>query len=157
MRLPNRGAILGSASQRPAANRLLDKWRAISMRRSLQRFGWTAVLFIGGVMAGINCKAVWLEPRMPIVLTVGETQPYTVMGLDGADAKGDLTKSPYLAIASSDAEVLVVDQKNAAFIGRKPGHVEIRITFSEATTIVQAFVRELERRWASAGSPASGI
>jgi hypothetical protein len=35
-----------------------------------------------------------------------------------------------------------VDQKNAVFVGRKTGNVEIRITFSEATAIVEAFVQQ---------------
>ena len=65
-----------------------------------------------------------------------------VMGLNGADTTANLTKSPYLKIASSDPEILEVDQKNAAFIGKKPGQADIRISFSEATAIVQAFVRE---------------
>jgi len=65
----------------------------------LQRFGLLAVLF-GMAVAGINWKAVWLEPRTPVILTVGEKQQYTVMGLNGADVKADLTKSPYLTIRS---------------------------------------------------------
>ena len=105
------------------------------------RLAWILPLFIGVAVAGINWKAVWLEPRMPVILTAGETKPYTVMGLNGADIKADLTKSPYLKIMSSDSGVLEIDQKNAAFVGKKPGHVEIRISFSEATAIVQATVK----------------
>ena len=69
-------------------------------------------------------------------------KPYTVMGLNGADVKADLTKSPYLTITSSNPEIVEVDRKNAVFVGKKTGHVEIRISFSEATSIVQAFVKE---------------
>jgi hypothetical protein len=104
------------------------------------RLAWILSLFIGVAVAGINWKAVWLEPRMPVILTAGETKPYTVMGLNGADIKTDLTKSPYLKIMSSDSGVLEIDEKNAAF-GKKPGQVEIRISFSEATAIVQATVK----------------
>jgi hypothetical protein len=35
-----------------------------------------------------------------------------------------------------------VHQKNAIVIGKKPGQVEIRISFSEATSVAQAFVKE---------------
>jgi len=104
---------------------------------SSQRLAWISVVFISVAVAGINWKAVWLEPRMPIILTVGETQPYTVMGLCGPDVKAELTKSPYLTITSSDTGVLEIDRKNAAFIGKKPGQAEIRISFSEATAIVR--------------------
>ena len=112
------------------------------MARVLQILGLAITLSIGVIFAGINWKAVWIEPRIPVTLAVGEEQPYTVMGLNGADVKGDLTKSPYLAIRSSDSDVVAVDQKNAVFVGKKAGHAEIRISFSEATAIVQAFVRE---------------
>ena len=122
------------------------------MQMSLQRLAWIPMLLIGVAVAGINWKAVWLEPRMPIILTVGETQPYTVMGLNGMDVKADLTKSPYLTIHSSDSDVLEIDRKNAVFVGKKPGHVEIRIAFSEATAIVQAFVKEPKTDSAAAKS-----
>jgi fibronectin type 3 domain-containing protein len=64
------------------------------------------------------------------------------MGLNGADKKATLTKSPYLKITSSDIGVVEVHQKNAIVIGKKPGQVEIRISFSEATSVAQAFVKE---------------
>jgi len=104
-----------------------------------------ACLFLlssGLSVAGINWKSVWLEPRIPVVLiTVGETKPFTVMGLNGADVKADLTKSQYLKITSSDTSILEIDPANGAFIGRKPGHVDIRISFSEASEMIPAFVR----------------
>jgi hypothetical protein len=112
------------------------------MRKSLQRIGSVALVCIGIAVAGINGKAVWIEPRIPVTVRVGEKQPYTVMGLNGADVKGDLTHSPYLTIKSSDSAVVEVDQENAVFVGKKPGRAETRISFSEATAIVQAFVRE---------------
>lgn len=107
----------------------------------LQRVAWISLLFSGVAIAGINWKSVWLEPRTPVVLTVGEAKPYTVIGLNGADVKADLTKSPYLKITSSDAEILDVNPQTGTFVGKKPGHVDIRIAFSEATEMVPAFVR----------------
>ena len=62
------------------------------------------------------------------------------MGLSGMNTKADLTHSPYLTIASSDTSVLEIDGKDARFIGKAPGHVEIRISFSEAASTVQATV-----------------
>jgi hypothetical protein len=65
-----------------------------------------------------------------------------VLVMDGAEVKADLTNSPYLRIITSDPDVLDVDGENAVFLGKKPGHVESLIAFSEATAIVQAFVKE---------------
>ena len=67
----------------------------------LQRVAWM-LLFSGVAVAGINWKSVWLEPRTPVVLAVGEAKPYTVMGRNGADVKADLTKSPNFKITSSE-------------------------------------------------------
>jgi hypothetical protein len=112
------------------------------MRKFLRHCVWPVLLSMGSAVAGINWKAVWLEPRMPVILTVGETQPYKVMGLNGGNLKADLTTSPYLQISSSDPGVLEIDQKQAIFLGKQPGHVEVRISFSEATAIVRAWVKE---------------
>jgi hypothetical protein len=71
------------------------------------------------------------------------------MGLNGADIKADLTKSQYLKITSSDPSVLDIDRENGVFVGKRPGHVDIRISFSEATAMVPAFVRAVNT--ASAG------
>jgi hypothetical protein len=120
------------------------------MRRRLQLSAFATWLFTGMAFSGINWKAVWLEPRTPVVLAVGETQPYTVMGLNGADVKAELTKSQYLKITSSDPGIVEVDQKNAVLIGKKLGQAEIRISFSEATSYVHAVVKE--RKTDSAGN-----
>jgi hypothetical protein len=99
------------------------------------------LLFADAALAGINWKSVCLDsPSQPVHLKIGESQRYKIVGLDGADTKADLTLSPYLVIASSDPNLLEVDRKNARFIGRAGGHVEIRIRFSEATTVVKAIV-----------------
>ena len=111
------------------------------MRGLLQRFGFAALLSIGVAAGGINRKAVWLEPQNVVIVNNGEKQPYTVMGLNGANVTANLTRSPYLKIESSDPDVLEVDRKNGMFIGKKPGHTEVHISFSEATAIVKAVVR----------------
>ena len=108
----------------------------------LQRLASVTALFASAAIGGINWTAVWLEPRTEVSLAVGQKKPYTVMGLNGADVKAELTKSPYLKIVSSDPEVLEIDKGNSTFIGKKPGHVEIRFSFSEARAVAQAVVRE---------------
>jgi hypothetical protein len=102
--------------------------------------------FVTVTFAGINWKAVWLDaPYNPVHLKTGESSLYIVMGLNGMGTKADLTHSQYLTIVSSDATILEIDKENARFIGKAPGHVEIRISFSEATSIVQAVVQESSR------------
>jgi len=117
---------------------------------SLLRIAWISLLFSGTAIAGINWKSVWLEPSTVVVLTAGEAKPYTVMGRDGADVKADLTKSPYLKMTSSDTEILEIDRETGTFVGKKPGHVDIRISFSEATEMVPAFVRQSKTETAAA-------
>ena len=105
------------------------------------RLAWISVLFSSAALAGINWTAVWIEPRMPVVLTVGEAKAYQVMGRNGMETTADLTRSPYLAIISSDPETLAIDRESGTFVGKKPGHTEIRIFFSGASQTVAAFVR----------------
>ena len=102
----------------------------------------TSFLLTSAAAAGINWKSVWLEPRIPVVVTAGETKPYTVMGLNGADITADLTKSPYLKISSTDPDVLAIDPVKGLFIGKKAGHADVRIQFSEVSALVSAFVQE---------------
>ncbi|HEY1342343.1 MAG TPA: hypothetical protein VGF59_32775, partial [Bryobacteraceae bacterium] len=88
---------------------------------SLGRLTSISLLFLGTTVAGINWKHIWVEPRtMPIVLLAGETKAYTVMGIDGVDAKAELTRSPYLKITSSDRDILDLDPTRGVFIGKKP-------------------------------------
>ena len=102
--------------------------------------------FMSVTFAGINWKAVWLDsPYNPVHLKMGESRSYIVMGLNGMNTTADLTHSQYLTVVSSDPTILEVDQENARFIGKAPGHVEIRISFSEATSIVQANVVDASR------------
>ena len=113
----------------------------------VQRLASIPLLFASVAVGGINWKSVWLEaPNNPtvrvydLVVRVGETKPFKVMGLDGADNKAELTKSPYLKITSSDPDILGIDTNNFAFVGKKSGRVEVRISFSEATAAVKAVV-----------------
>jgi hypothetical protein len=64
------------------------------------------------------------------------------MGLNGGNVKANLTKSQYLKITSSDVGIVEVDQKNAILIGKKPGQVEIRFSFSEAFNAAKVSVKE---------------
>ena len=99
------------------------------------------LFFVSVTFAGINWKAVWLEaPYNPVHLKIGESRSYTVMGLNGMNTTADLTHSQWLTIVSSDSTILEIDREKAQFIGKAPGHVEIRISFSEATSIVKATV-----------------
>lgn len=103
----------------------------------------TLGLCASSVLAGINWKAVWLDkPYNPVSLESGAVQKYTVMGLNGANATADLTRSPYLKVISLDPDVVEVDRVNAQFIGKSVGETELRISFSEATSIVKVFVRQ---------------
>jgi len=62
------------------------------------------------------------------------------MGLDGADVKADLTKSPYLKITSSDAGILEIDPETGPLLEEtRPRRYSD--SFSEATAMVPAFVR----------------
>ena len=102
--------------------------------------------FVSTVLAGINWKAVWLEtPYNPVHLKTGESRSYVVMGLNGMNTTADLTRSQWLTIVSSDPTILEIDKEKAQFVGNAPGHVEIRISFSEATSIVKANVVEASR------------
>ena len=112
------------------------------MRIGLQIFGFMAVLCTGAAVAGINWISIWLEPNAPVVLTVGENQTYAVWGLNGADVRSNLTKSPYLKMSSSNPDVVEIDRRDATFIGKKPGHSVIRFSFSEASNAAQAVVKE---------------
>jgi hypothetical protein len=66
--------------------------------------------------------------------------------------KADLTKSQYLKIVSADPSIVEVDQKDAVLIGKNPGQTEIRISFSEATCLVKAFVKERKPDSATKGT-----
>jgi hypothetical protein len=91
--------------------------------------------------AGINWRTVWLEPNPVILQSPGSSIPYIVKGINGAeDAQFDLTHNPYLKVVSSDETIVAVDQESAQFIGKAVGHAEIRVSFSECTSINLATV-----------------
>jgi hypothetical protein len=99
-------------------------------------------LCANSVVGGINWKAVWLEaPGNPVFLEPGAVRSYTVMGLNGANTKADLTQSRYLKLIALDPEVVEVDRVNSRLIGKSVGETELRISFSEATSVVKVFVR----------------
>lgn len=124
------------------------------MRITLGVIGLFASLPMATV-GGINWNAVWLAPqRDSIVLTVAESQSYTVMGLSGAGTKADLTSSKELKITSSDPSVLEIDRDHGLFVAKKPGHVDIDIAFSEARERVPAFVRPPKT---AADAPTDGV
>ena len=100
------------------------------------------LLFANPIISGINWKAVWLEPHIPVALRSGETQSFRIMGLSGANTTADLTRSPYLRIEAADPLVVKVDQQHATLTGERPGHSELRVSFSEATALVQVYVSE---------------
>jgi hypothetical protein len=89
---------------------------------------------------GINWKTVWLEPNPVILQAPGSFTPYVVKGIDGGDHKADLTHNPYLKISSSDEAIVSIDPESARFIAKTPGRVEIRISFSECTSLITATV-----------------
>jgi hypothetical protein len=67
------------------------------------------------------------------------------MGLNGADVKADLTLSPHLKIVSLDPDIVEVDQTNGHLIGKHPGQAELKISFSEATSLIKVYVRNQKR------------
>jgi hypothetical protein len=84
--------------------------------------------------AGINCKALWMEPNATSIRS-SESIPYIVMELTGVDFRGEVTHHKDLKVVSSDESIVAVDQKAARLIGKAPGRVEIRIYFSECIAI----------------------
>jgi hypothetical protein len=102
-------------------------------------------LFASSAPGGINWKAVWLEqPGNPVVLEPGAIQMFTVMGLNGANVTADLTRNQYLKLISLDPDVVEVDRTNTRLIGKSAGQTELRISFSEATSIVRVLVKQPE-------------
>jgi hypothetical protein len=84
--------------------------------------------------AGINCIALWMEPNATSIRS-SESIPYVVMELNGADWRGEVTHHPDLKVVSSNEKIVAVDQKAARLVGKVPGHVEIRVSFGECTSI----------------------
>lgn len=94
------------------------------------KLAFVLVLLACLVSGGTSWWKIWLEPN-PLTLTVGSSVPYTVKGTSGPDyVQGEITNSPYLAIASSDSSILAVDRSEHRLIAKDVGHAEIRISFS---------------------------
>jgi hypothetical protein len=81
-----------------------------------------------------------MEPN-PISLKSGSSKPYAVFGIDGSDSKAELTNNPRLRITSTDERIVAVDRVSGRLIGKAPGIVEIRVSFSECTSLLAATVR----------------
>jgi hypothetical protein len=101
---------------------------------------WIVASF--SMTGGINWKTVWLEPNPVGLPSPGSSISYIVKGIDGANNLADLTRNRYLSVTSSDQNIISIDQANATITGKAVGHVEIRISFSECTSIIQAWVRD---------------
>jgi hypothetical protein len=114
--------------------------------RSLIRAAFVFGIFTLAVPAGINWKTIWLEPNPIILQSPGSFAPYVVKGIDGSDVKADLTHSPHLKISSSDENIVFVDRKSARLIAKAPGRVEIRISFSECTSLITVTVLDPSRQ-----------
>ena len=91
--------------------------------------------------AGTNWKTVWLEPN-PVILQPGTSVSYVVKGIAGRDHLAELTHNPYLKICSSDESIVAVDRDGGRLIGKAVGGVEIRVSFSECTSLVTGTVRD---------------
>jgi hypothetical protein len=100
------------------------------------------VFLICSAPAGINWRTVWLEPNPLIFPAAGSSISYIVYGIDGMDdVHHDLTRNPSLKVTSSDESIVVVDQASAKLVAKAPGRAEIRVSFSECTSIIKATVR----------------
>src|SRR5204863_7031798 len=98
-------------------------------------------LFAFSMPAGMNWKTVSLEPNPVILQSPGSSISYVVKGIYGMnDVQYDLTHNPYLKITSSDEKIIAVDQDSARLIAKAVGHAEIRVSFSECTSINLATV-----------------
>jgi hypothetical protein len=106
------------------------------------RIAVVLAVLISSSSAGINWRTVWLEPN-PVIVRLGSSVSYVVRGIHGgSDENVDLTHNPYLKITSSDEAIVAVDREHARLIGKTLGRVEIRVSFSECTSLITATVRE---------------
>jgi hypothetical protein len=103
---------------------------------------FAALLF--PMAAGINWKAVWMEPGPIFLDGAGATVRYRVFGLNGEDARAELTAHPRLIMRSLNREVVEIDRENATLAARSLGKAEIRVSFSSATSLIQVYVRKPE-------------
>ena len=100
------------------------------------------VALISSSSAGINWRTVWLEPN-PVNVRLGSSLPYVVRGIHGGSEEHvDLTHNPSLKITSSNETIVAVDREHARLIGKTLGRVEIRVSFSECTSLITATVRD---------------
>lgn len=82
-----------------------------------------------------------MEPNPLNFPSPGSSISYVVKGIDGgSDAQDDLTHNRYLKVTSSDDRIVAVDQASARLIAKAAGRAEIRVSFSECTSINLATV-----------------
>jgi len=103
------------------------------------RIAFVMGLLTIGASAGVNCKALWMEPN-PVILRPAESITYVVTELNGIGWQGEVTHHPALKVTSSDEDIVAVDKKSARLTGKAAGRVEIRVSFSECTSINVAMV-----------------
>jgi hypothetical protein len=110
------------------------------MRVGIRSVGVLVVLACSAP-AGINWRTVWLEPNPLVFSAPGFSISYVVYGIDGMDdVHHDLTRNPSLKVTSSDETIVAVDQTSARVIAKAAGRAEIRVAFSECTSIINATV-----------------
>jgi len=110
-----------------------------SMKTLLRLIGVFGMLALS-MPAGINWRAVWLEPN-PILIHSGSSAVYVVKGIHGgSEDHVDLTLNPYLSVTSSDESIVAVDPGSARLIGKSVGRAEIRVSFGECTSINRVIV-----------------
>src|SRR5580704_4761530 len=117
-------------------------WPAIlTSMKTMARLICALIMLALSMPAGINWRAVWLEPNPIVLAGPGSSRTYVVKGIHGgSEDHVDLTHSQYLSVTSSDESVVAVDTGSARLIGKSVGQVEIRVSFSECTSITRAFV-----------------
>ena len=99
-----------------------------------------ATVFGSVAWAGINWKAVWMEPNVIVLCEPGQTRSFKVFGIHGADFRAELTGNTRLRIESADPRIAEVDRDNGRIVAKSVGQVELRVSFGKATSLVQVLV-----------------
>ena len=90
-----------------------------------------ATVFGSVAWAGINWKAVWMEPNVIVLYEPGQTSSFKVFGTHGADGRAELTGNPHLRIESGDPRIAEVDRDNGQIVAKSVGQVELRVSFGK--------------------------
>jgi hypothetical protein len=109
--------------------------------KTMARLICALIMLALSMPAGINWRAVWLEPNPIVLAGPGSSRTYVVKGIHGgSEDHVDLTHNPYLSVTSSDESIVAVDPGSARLIAKNPGRAEIRVSFSECTSINRVVV-----------------